>query len=258
MSRRGKREAESKKKSMSIKKFIFIIIELILVSVMIYSGSKIVIWFLENGKTEQIMEEISEYVQVEQNEEKPEEEKYNINFEELKSKNSDTVAWIKVKGTEVEYPVVQTTDNSYYLTYSFDKTYNKAGWPFVDYRNKLDGTDKNIIVYGHNRRDGSMFENLKNTLTDDWYNVEDNRKIVFITEKEKALYQVFATYKIQEEDYYMQTQFQDFEGFVNTIKGRSTRDFNVEVGKDDQILTLSTCDDNSNYRIVIHAKKILK
>ena len=225
---------------------------------MLYSGSNIVIWFLENGKSNQIKEELSNYVQVEVDEAKPEEEKYIIDFTELKSKNSDTVAWLKVNGTDVEYPVVQTTDNSYYLTNSFDKTYNKAGWPFVDYRNKLDGTDKNIIIYGHNRRDGSMFESLKNTLTDEWYNAEENRKIVFITEKEKALYEVFSIYKVEEEDYYLQTQFQNFADFIKTIKGRSSRNFDVEVGSDDQILTLSTCDDNSQYRVVLHAVKIKK
>ena len=244
---------EKRKKNIPI-----LVIQLILIGIMLYSGSNIVIWFLENGKSNQIKEELSNYVQVEVDEAKPEEEKYIIDFTELKSKNSDTVAWLKVNGTDVEYPVVQTTDNSYYLTNSFDKTYNKAGWPFVDYRNKLDGTDKNIIIYGHNRRDGSMFESLKNTLTDEWYNAEENRKIVFVTEKEKALYEVFSIYKVEEEDYYLQTQFQNFADFIKTIKGRSSRNFDVEVGSDNQILTLSTCDDNSQYRVVLHAVKIKK
>lgn len=249
---------DDNQKKKSFKKIIVLIIELILIGVMIYSGTKIVIWFFENGKTNQIREELSEYVRVEVVPEKSEEEKYVINFQELKQKNSDTVAWLKVNGTDIEYPIVQTTDNKYYLTNSFDKTYNKAGWPFIDYRNKLDGTDKNIIIYGHNRRDGSMFESLKNTLTDEWYNEEENRKVIFITERQKALYEVFSVYKVKEEDYYMQTQFQDFGDFIKTIKGRSTKNFNVEVKENDQILTLSTCDDNSQYRLVLHAKKLQK
>lgn len=238
---------------------IILIIQIILIGIMIYSGTNIVIWFLENGKTTQIMEEISDCVQVDKTENVAQEEKYKINFQELKSKNNETVAWLKVNGTDIEYPIVQGKDNSYYLTNSFDKTYNKAGWPFVDYQNKLDGTDKNIIVYGHNRRDGSMFESLKNVLTDEWYSDEENRKIVFITENQKNVYEVFSTYKIEVEDYYLQTGFsnsENFINFVNTLKKRSTKDYNVNVSQDDTILTLSTCADDSQYRIVLHAKKI--
>lgn len=257
--KKGRRVKEKENKSRIRKRKkspIILLIQLILIGIMIYSGTNIVIWFFENGKTTQIMEEISDCVQVDNTENVAQEEKYKVNFQELKSKNEDTVAWLKVNGTDVEYPIVQGKDNDYYLTYSFDKTYNKAGWPFIDYKNKLDGTDKNIIIYGHNRRDGSMFESLKKILTDEWANNEENRKVVFITEKEKTMYEVFSTYKIEVEDYYLQTKPEDFENFVNSLKKRSTKDYNVSVGKDDQILTLSTCADNSQYRIVLHAKKI--
>ena len=70
-------------------------------------------------------------------------EKYVIDFGELKKKNPDTVAWIKIENTNIEYPVVKAKDNDYYLNRSFDKKKNSAGWIFMDYRDKADGTDRN-------------------------------------------------------------------------------------------------------------------
>ena len=185
--------------------------------------------------------------------------KYNIEFESLKQKNENTVAWLKVNGTNVEYPVVRTNNNDYYLTHTFDKTYNSAGWIFMDYKNKLDGNEKNIVIYGHNRKDGSMFGTLKNILTEEWQNIEDNLIIPLIDENEKANYRVFSVYKIEQEDYYISTKFStdnEFQKFIDKIKSRSVKDFGINVSKEDQILTLSTCADNNKYRVVLHAKKI--
>ena len=249
MSRKAKRMKENNQK----KKKILIFVELILVVVMIYSGIKIVLWFIDNNKTKEVIKEISNYVQVDENK-----DEFNIDFQELKKINSDVVGWIKVKGTSIEYPVVQGKDNEFYLTHSFDKSENQAGWAFMDYRNDKNLTDKNTIIYGHNRRDGSMFESLKHILDEDWQNDMNNRKIVLVTEKGKILYEVFSVYKIEAEEYYIQPNPKDFEEFLNELKKRSVKDFNVETSKNDQILTLSTCDDNSEYRIILHAKKIQK
>ena len=163
-----------------------------------------------------------------------------------------------MNGTDIEYPVVQATDNAYYLTHSLDQSYNGAGWIFADYRNIVDSTDKNIVIYGHNRRDGSMFGTLKKILKEEWYNDENNWQIKFITEKEEIIYQVFSIYKIENEDYYITTDFFDnsFGEFIETIKNRSIKDFGVQVNENDQILTLSTCDNNNKYRVVLHAKKL--
>ena len=103
-----------------------------------------------------------------------------------------------------------------------------------------------------------MFANLLNTLNEDWYNVEENRRILFITENEKCEYEIFSIYKILDEKYYLTTDFKNtsFKGFINTIKKRSIHDFGIDLNENDSILTLSTCDNNNDYRIVIHAKKI--
>ena len=158
-----------------------------------------------------------------------------------------------------ETTVVKTTNNDYYLTHNFNKEYNSAGWIFADYKNKVDGTDKNLVIYGHNMRDDSMFGSLKWVINEDWYNNEDNKYITLITENETQVYEVFSVYQIEKEDYYIQTNFnteKEFNTFAQTIKKRSKKDFNVDVNKEDNILTLSTCANNNKYRVVLHAKKI--
>ena len=227
-------------------------------ALLIYSGTKIVIWYMNNQNNKKISDEIAEFVTVDETKE-DDEEKYVVDFEKLKEKNSDIVAWLKVKGTNIETTVVKSTNNDYYLTHNFNKEYNSAGWIFADYKNKVDGTDKNLVIYGHNMRDDSMFGSLKWVINEDWYNNEDNKYITLITENETQVYEVFSVYQIEKEDYYIQTSFdteKEFNTFAQTIKKRSKKDFNVDVNKEDNILTLSTCANNNKYRVVLHAKKI--
>lgn len=225
--------------------FIFLIM-------MIVSIINIVKWVKDNKRSKNLTEKILNNVQIE-------EDNLLVDFETLKKENEDTVGWIQVPGTSIEYPVVKTKDNDYYLTHSFDKSYNNAGWIFAEVNNKFDGTDKHIVIYGHNRRDGSMFGTLKNILEKNWYTDEENKYVTFVTEKGNYKYEVFSVYKIENEDYYRTTKFSDtdeFEEFVNTLKGRSIYDFGNDVTKRDKILTLSTCADNNKYRVVLHAKRV--
>lgn len=104
-----------------------------------------------------------------------------------------------------------------------------------------------------------MFGSLKNILNSDWYDNEENTNITLYTENEKCIYKVFSIYKIESEDYYITTEFENdkkFEQFVNTIKKRSIKEFDIDVSESDNILTLSTCANNNKYRVVLHAKKI--
>lgn len=242
-----------------LKRILEAIIIFICISMMIFSGIRITEWLKENKQNKNIIQDISNTVSIDENLDNK--DKYDIDFESLKQKNNDIIAWIKVNGTEIEYPVVKTTNNDYYMNHSFDKSYNSAGWIFIDYRNKLDGEDKNMVIYGHNRRDGSIFGTLKNILTEEWYNNEKNYLIPFITESDKSAYQVFSIYRIEKEDYYITTNFKDdeeYEKFLDTIKARSIKDFGVEVTRQDRIITLSTCADNNKYRVVLHAKKVIE
>ena len=230
------------------------IFQIICYIVIIISSINIIKWYISNKQNEKILQDISSVVELEKN--KDNENKYNIAFNKLKEKNEDSVGYIKVNGTDIAYVVVKGKDNSYYLSHNFEQKSNGAGWIFADFRNKLDGSDKNLIIYGHNRKDGSMFGSLKNVLNKDWYDNLENRKIIFITENEESIYEVFSVYSIEKEDYYIQTDFYegDFDKFVEKIKRRSIKEFGIEVGSEDKILTLSTCDTSSKYRVVLHAK----
>ena len=239
------------------KKIILTIIFWIFIVIMLISGIKIFKWAKENKESNEIIDEVKNTISIDDNIDNV--EKYNVNFEKLKQTNSDTIAWIKVNGTNIEYPVVKTTNNDFYMTHTFDKKNNSAGWVFMDYENKFDGTDNNLVIYAHNRRDGSMFGTLKNILTEEWQSNIDNFKIPFITETEKSEYQVFSVYTIESEDYYITTNFETdnkFEKFIDTIKSRSIKDFDVNISTEDHILTLSTCANNNKYRVVLHAVKV--
>lgn len=249
----GKHSKIRNKKVMIIRIILFIIIIVCVIN--------IIKWLLENKKNKDLLNNMTTLVKVANtiNIEETEVEQYTVEFEKLKDKNPDIFAWIKVKGTSIEYPIVQAKDNLYYLTHSLDKNYNSAGWIFADYRNKIDGTDKNLVIYGHNRRDGSMFGTLKDVLKKEWYDTSENQYITFETEDKTEIYQVFSVYQIKAEDYYIKTDFnndKEFEDFINTIKSRSIKDFKNEVTKADNIITLSTCGNDNRYRVVLHAKKM--
>lgn len=217
-------------------------------------------WAKENKHSEDVMKIVNEAV-VEKDTDGEKDGKTNIDFKKLKKINPDIIGWIKVNNTKINYPVVQSEDNSYYLEHSFDREYNAAGWPFMDYRVNLDGKDKNMTIYGHNRKDRSMFGSLEDILDSEWYENEENLKIEYITEEGTEMYQVFSIYQIEKETYYTNNYFatnEEFNSFINELKNRSKVDFGVEVNCNDKILTLSTCADNNQYRTVLHAKKINK
>ncbi len=182
----------------------------------------------------------------------------DVDLKKLKEKNNDTVGWLNVNNTNINYPFVKSSDNDYYLHHSFDKSYNNAGWVFLDYRNNKNLTDKNNIIYGHHRVNNTMFTSLLNALNESWYTNKDNHIIRVSLENENSLWQIISVYKIPVESYYITTKFNsdnEFITFLNTISKRSIYNFNYNVNKDDIILTLSTCYDD-NTRVVVHAKLI--
>ena len=108
-------------------------------------------------------------------------------------------------------------------------------------------------------KDGSMFETLSNVLQKWWYEDSNNYIVTFTTEEKTFMYQVFSTYDIKNEDYYIKTKFNsdnDYEKFLKTIKSRSNHDYGIELTKDDTILTLSSCLGAGEKRVVLHAKKV--
>ena len=252
-----RKKVKAKNKNMLLLAILRVIFFIALIISLIY----VIQWYIDSKENEELEKIVHEAVIKEDDENTDNEEEtkeYKIDFEKLKNINNDVVAWLKVNGTKVEYPVVKAKDNSYYMNKNLEKKYNGGGWIFADYKNKLDSTDKNIVIYGHNMTDDSMFGSLDVILKEEWYNNAENYIIDFVTEQEFHKYEVFSVYQIKSEDYYIKTEFKgdDFSEFIATLVNRSIKNFEVAVSEQDSILTLSTCADNDSYRIVLHAKKI--
>ena len=245
-----------KKKRLNKKNLLLFLMFIFFLVLFIISGIKIVNYIKDNRANEKIKKDINSSIKIN---EKATKDKYIIDFKALKEQNSDTVGYIKVNGTNIEYAVVKGTNNAYYLNHNFNNDWNGSGWIFADYRNKFDGTDKNIVIYGHSMRDKSMFGTLKYVLNKDWYENKDNHIIILVTETGTHYYKVFSTYSISKEDYYITTDFisnEDFGTFINKIKSRSIYSYGVSVGDNERILTLSSCIGDTSKRVVLHAKLI--
>ena len=183
----------------------------------------------------------------------------SIDFTQLLKQNKDTVGWLIVNNTNINYPVVQTTNNDYYLKHAFDRSKNYAGWVYADFRNNFDTLSKNTVIYAHGRKDGVMFGSLNNALKKNWYTNLENQIIQLSTIKYNTMWQIFSVYKIEAESYYITTDFSNsdsFGEFVKTMEERSIYDFGVDVSSDDRLLTLSTCFNDKGTRLVVQAKLV--
>ena len=211
-------------------------------------------WFLNNRENKKIAEEISQAITI--NEENVEEkEKYKVDFQTLKEKNSDTVGFLKVNGTNIEYTVVKGTNNSYYLKHNFNKESNSAGWIFADYKNKVDGTDKNIVIYGHNMKNGSMFNNIK-SYTDQSFADEHPYVYIYLPDGTVSQYKVVVGHIISESSVLYSTQIVDTASFVQEMVKTSSIKVDFDQSQVQSVITLSTCTSagsESGKRNVVHA-----
>ena len=274
------KEKMNNKIKLKWKNIILILIFLILFITLNISIYNIIKWKLDSNKTNEEINIIQENANIEevqdnkgteiikQAEKIPKENPYwdyikmnmiDVNFDNLKKINSDVVGWIKVNGTNINYPFVQSKDNKYYLTHSFNKSYNNADWVFLDYRNN-NINNRNTIIYAHGRTDKTMFGTLRKVLNNGWINNTNNYVIKISTEKENSLWQIFSIYHIPTTNDYLQTEFKDereYQRFLNILKNRSNHNFNTSITSNDTILTLSTCYNDSE-KMVVNAKLIKK
>lgn len=188
---------------------------------------------------------------------------YDIQYEKvfstLQEINKDTIGWLTVNNTRIDYPVVQAKDNDYYLRRDYYQNKNRHGWIFMDYRNNPDELNENTIIYGHNLANQTMFGTLRYALNSYWYKKSANQIITFNTPNENMKFQIFSIYTIPTTNDYLDITFPTtdaYQTYIDLVKGRSIYDFNIEVTTDDKILTLSTCANGNDKRLVIHAKLI--
>lgn len=176
--------------------------------------------------------------------------------------NEDTVGWIRIEDTVIDYVVVQGEDNDEYLHKGFYGENNSAGTIFLDYRNEIGGDRQNLIVYGHRMKDDSMFGELGEYLDYGFY--QQHPSFTFITEEGEYDCEIFSIYRCTTEVDYCQPTFASDEemlDYIEDCKDLSEHKMAVEVTADDTIITLSTCDydlDPDLGRLVVHAKLIEK
>ena len=182
----------------------------------------------------------------------------DINFTELSRVNSDVVAWLIVDSTNINYPIVKTSDNDFYLNHNFNKINDSNGWTFMDYRNSGNMDDENTIFYGHNLMNKTSFGSISSIFTDKWYK-NSNHSIVVVTANGRFTYKIFSVYYSEPDSSYLQTNYNDSEQyleFLNTLKSKSKYNFKEELNANDKIITLSTCTDDNKGRKVVHARLI--
>ena len=177
-------------------------------------------------------------------------------FEALKETNPDVIGWITVPDTLIDYPIVQTGDNDYYLDHSFVGGKLAAGAIFADYRNASDLSDQNTVIYGHNMASGAMFANLAKFKGSGFFS---RTPYVYIqTESGIYVYKVFSVYETNKYDPYIRTSFTSKNDFIEWAKSRqskSLRKVSYTFKGDEQVITLSTCTNGfgDDGRLAVHA-----
>ena len=254
-----KKIKEKNKKRLTIKMLVF----LLFFAVFTFSAVNLVRWAIYNKKSADLINTLAEesFIENEIKETNNNNVETNnvlanknpVNFENLEKINPDTVAWIRIKDTSINYPIVQSSNNEYYLHKDFNKEYSTCGWIFMDFKNSENFIDMNTVLYGHNIKSGIMFADLQKILK----NELGNEVIIEIyTKTEKLEYRVFSSYLKEPDDYAIKSNIVD-EGtqnkYINEMLKRSNTVYNIVPDKSDRLLTLSTCDKSGENRILIHS-----
>lgn len=177
--------------------------------------------------------------------------------------NDDFIAWVKIDETKIDYPVMQTADDpNFYLKHAFDKTYSDYGVPYIQENCLIDNCD-NIVVYGHNMNNGSMFADLCKYEDEEFY--KEHKYIQFDTLLDYGRYEIVAVFKTvaYSDAGFKYFQFvnaedeADFNEYIETCKSLQLYDTGVDAEYGDRLLTLSTCEySQTDGRIVVVAKLI--
>ena len=176
-----------------------------------------------------------------------------VDFPTLVEECPDVVGWIYSPGTPINYPIVQSDDNEYYLHRLLDGSYNKGGTLFIDSYNQPDFSDWNTFLYGHNMRDNSMFGTVDNYRQKDYYG--KHPVMYLLTPEKNYVIELVAGCTIPADSavYRMLNTVEDRDALVAELSRSSSFKANVELGEDDKLITLSTCVydyDNARYVVV--------
>lgn len=184
--------------------------------------------------------------------EKQQEEASETNFvAQLKAKYPDMVGWIKIEGTDIDFPVVQGKDNDFYLNHTYKGEYHPFGEVFMDKDDKPDYSDQNTVLYGHNVRSGHVFHDLEQYKEQTFRDAHPYIEID--TVDGKKTYEIVAVYTASAYDPYRKPNYseEEWEKFRAWVKGKNRIKESLP-DREGRILTLSTCSDEED-RLVVHA-----
>ena len=185
---------------------------------------------------------------------------------DLKKENPDVIGWLEIPNTEINYPVLQGTDNEYYMTHDYKKEYTKDGSLFLDVEYDWSIPSSNLLIYGHNNNNGKMFNGLMDYKKEEFY--KEHPTIKFTTEQEDSEYEIIAVflsrvyYKNEENVfryyYFINAETEaEFNDYVENSLKASLYDTGKTAEYGEQLLTLSTCSYHTqDGRLAVVAKKI--
>ena len=189
-----------------------------------------------------------------------------LQLEELKKQNNDIVGWIEIENTIINYPVLQCEDNSFYMTHNYKKEYSAEGSIFLDKDYNWELPSSNLLLYGHNNKNKTMFAELLNYKEESYY--KEHPTIRFTTLAEDKTYEIIAVFKSRvyyksEKDVFRYYYFinaeneEEYNNYINESKKASLYDTGKTATYGDQLLTLSTCEySQEDGRFVVVAKKV--
>ena len=171
------------------------------------------------------------------------EKKISVDFDSLIKENQDVVAWIYSENTPINYPVVQSHDNDYYLRRLLDHSYNIAGSIFMDYRNSPDFSDFNTIIYGHNLKTDTMFGSLKEYSSQEYY--EKHSEIYLSTPQGDYVIELISAFRtdIDDDIYILPQNEKELEDLYHRVVEGSNFHADSSFEEGDRLITLSTCSD---------------
>lgn len=203
-----------------------------------------------------IYDKSAEYKKADKSYEQIRLEKENENNNNLFNKYEDYRGWIKVDNTNIDYPIVQGKDNSFYLDKDINKNYLSSGSIFMNYLNH-GFNDENTVLFGHHMRNKTMFAQLKKYKEKEFFYGNNNIEIE-IKDGKTLKYKVFSVYVTDAKYNYIRTNFDDkvqYKEFLERIKNKSIYKSNTDVNENDKIITLSTCSyEFDDARMVVHGK----
>ncbi len=253
------------KKTKEKKQYLVIGLYIIFITMFIVGASVLVYYYLdENGsqkKSEQLAEDVIIWSKeksgegTDKQDVSEEESKIprDIEFEKLLAQNEDTVAWIYCEDTEINYPIVQASDNDYYLRRGFDKKSNRDGSIFMDANNTNGFTDRNTIIYGHNMKSGNMFHDLALYKASTYY--EKHPVMYLYTDGHNYKLELIAGCVIDgyDEIYNLNKTVLEVNADIERMRKKSTFQSDVTYTDDDRLVTLSTCSyerDDARYVVI--------